>query len=147
MNHSQRMMRGFTLIEIMVVVVIIGILIALVAPNILGRVDEARVTAARTDITTLESALEMYRLDNHHYPTTDQSLQALVTKPNGEPVPRKWKPEGYLKKGKLPKDPWGNDYLYVSPGSNRQPFEIYSMGADGKDGGEGYDADIFNWAE
>jgi general secretion pathway protein G len=139
--------RGFTLIEIMVVVVIIGILIGLVAPNILGRVDESRVTAARTDISTLESALEMYRLDNHHYPSTDQGLDALVAKPNGNPEPRNWNPQGYLKKGKIPKDPWGNDYRYVSPGSNRQPFEIYSMGADGRDGGEGYDADLFNWSE
>ena len=149
--HTDRFLasrqRGFTLIEIMVVVVIIGILIGLVAPNILGRVDESRVTAARTDIASLESALEMYRLDNKHYPTTDQGLSALVAKPSGSPEPRKWNPQGYLKKGKVPKDPWGNDYLYVSPGSNRQAFEIYSLGADGREGGDSYDADIFNWQD
>lgn len=147
MNKSRQKIQGFTLIEIMVVVVIIGILIGLVAPNILSRVDESRVTAARTDITTLESALEMYRLDNHHYPTTDQGLQALIAKPNGSPEPRNWNSQGYLKKGKLPKDPWGNDYRYISPGSDRRAFEIYSMGADGREGGEGYDADLFNWIE
>lgn len=139
--------RGFTLIEIMVVVVIIGILIGLVAPNILGRVDESRVTAAKTDIATLESALEMYRLDNKHYPSTDQGLEALVNKPSGNPEPRNWNPQGYLKKGKIPQDPWGSDYRYTNPGSNRQPFEIYSLGADGRDGGEGFDADIYNWAD
>ena len=132
--------KGFTLIEIMVVVVIIGVLIGLVAPNILGRVDEARVTAAQADITTLEQALEMYKLDNLNFPSTDQGLKALVEKPTGSPEPRKWNPAGYLKKG-LPKDPWGNDYQYISPGANG-PFDLYSFGADGRDGGEGYDADI-----
>lgn len=132
--------RGFTLIEIMVVVVIIGVLIGLVAPNILGRVDEARVTAAQADIATLEQALEMYKLDNQTFPSTDQGLQALVEKPTGTPEPRKWNPSGYLKKG-VPQDPWGNDYQYFSPGSNGA-FDLYSFGADGRDGGEGYDADI-----
>lgn len=133
--------RGFTLIEIMVVVVIISVLIGLVAPNILGRVDEARVTAARADIGTLEQALEMYKLDNHHYPSTDQGLQALVQKPSGTPEARNWRPEGYLKKGKLPQDPWGGDYQYMSPGSSG-PFDLYSLGADSREGGEGYDADV-----
>ncbi|HUH37422.1 MAG TPA: type II secretion system major pseudopilin GspG [Spongiibacteraceae bacterium] len=136
---------GFTLIEIMVVVVIISVLIGLVAPNILGRVDEARVTAARADIATLEQALEMYRLDNHAYPSTEQGLQALVEKPSGRPEPRNWNPNGYLKKGKLPKDPWGSDYQYLSPGGERRPYEIYSLGADGREGGEGYDKDIGSW--
>lgn len=131
---------GFTLIEIMVVVVIIGVLIGLVAPNILGRVDEARVTAAQADIATMEQALEMYKLDNLNFPSTDQGLEALVQKPTGSPQPRKWNPEGYLKKG-VPLDPWGNEYQYISPGSSG-PYDLYSFGADGRDGGEGYDADI-----
>ena len=135
---------GFTLIEIMVVVVIISVLIGLVAPNILGRVDEARVTAAKTDIATMEQALEMYKLDNQTYPTTDQGLQALVEMPSSSPVPKKWNPAGYLKKGKVPLDPWGGEYNYISPGSVG-PFDIYSFGADGREGGEGYDADIGNF--
>ncbi|WP_101759476.1 type II secretion system major pseudopilin GspG [Oceanicoccus sp. KOV_DT_Chl] len=135
---------GFTLIEIMVVVVIISVLIGLVAPNILGRVDEARVTAAQTDIATMEQALEMYKLDNQTYPTTDQGLQALVQKPTSSPAPKKWNPAGYLKKGKLPVDPWGAEYNYISPGS-AGPFDLYSYGADGREGGEGYDADIGNF--
>lgn len=141
LRHRQH---GFTLIEIMVVVVIIGILIGLVAPNILGRVDKARVTAARADISTLEQALEMYRLDNQTFPSTDQGLEALVTRPTGSPEARNWNPEGYLKKG-LPTDPWGNPYQYVSPGQDGRPYDLYSLGADGREGGEGYDADIGNW--
>jgi len=138
--------RGFTLIEIMVVVVIIGILIGLVAPNILGRVDKARVTAAKADIATLEQALEMYRLDNHNYPSTDQGLDALVNKPSGDPEPRNWNPEGYLKKKTVPLDPWGRAYQYVSPGPDGRPYDLYSLGADGREGGEGYDADIHSGA-
>ena len=136
--------KGFTLIEVMVVVVIISVLIGLVAPNILGRVDEARVTAARADIATLEQALDMYKLDNHHYPSTDQGLQALVVKPSGEPQAKSWRPEGYLKKSQLPQDPWGGEYQYLSPGSSGA-YDLYSHGADGREGGEGYDADIGNW--
>ena len=132
--------RGFTLIEIMVVVVIISVLIGLIAPNILGRVDEAKVTAAKADIATLEQALEMYKLDNQNFPSTDQGLQALVEKPSGSPQPRKWNPTGYLKKG-LPQDPWGNEYQYISPGSSGA-YDLYSFGADGREGGEGYDADL-----
>jgi general secretion pathway protein G len=136
--------RGFTLIEIMVVVVIISVLIGLVAPNILGRVDEARVTAAQADIGTLSQALEMYKLDNYRYPTTDQGLDALIKKPAASPQPKKWNPDGYLKKSAIPLDPWGNPYQYISPGSNGA-FDLYSLGADGQEGGEGYDADIGNW--
>lgn len=132
--------KGFTLIEIMVVVVIISVLIGLVAPNILGRVDEARVTAAQADLGTLEQALEMYKLDNYRYPTTDQGLQALISKPSGSPEPKRWNPDGYLKKT-LPMDPWGGEYQYLSPGSSGG-FDLYSLGADGREGGEGYDADI-----
>lgn len=136
--------KGFTLIEIMVVVVIISVLIGLVAPNILGRVDEARVTAAKADIATLEQALEMYKLDNYRYPNTDQGLDALIKMPTSEPKPKRWKPEGYLKKSTIPKDPWGGDYHYLSPGSTGA-FDLYSLGADGREGGEGYDTDIGNW--
>jgi general secretion pathway protein G len=144
-NNGVRQQAGFTLIEIMVVVVIIGILIGLVAPNILGRVDKARVTAAKTDIATLEQALEMYRLDNHNYPSTDQGLEALIVKPGGEPDAKNWNPEGYLKKPKLPLDPWGKPYQYVSPGQDKRPYDLYSFGADGREGGEGYDTDVGNW--
>lgn len=133
--------RGLTLIEVMVVVVILSVLMALVAPNILGRVDEARVTAAKADIATLEQALELYKLDNHRYPSTDQGLEALISKPSGVPEPRNWNPSGYLKKGKVPQDPWGAGYEYYSDG-NYSRYELYSLGADGEEGGEGYDADI-----
>lgn len=138
--------RGFTLIEIMVVVVIIGILIGLVAPNVLGRIDKARVTAAQADIATLDQALEMYRLDNRSYPTTDQGLEALVVKPGGEPEPKNWNAEGYLKKKQLPLDPWSNSYQYVAPGQEGRAYDLYSFGADGREGGEGYDADVGNWS-
>ena len=146
MNNLQKQ-RGFTLIEIMVVVVIIGILIGLVAPNVLGRVDKARITAAKTDIATLEQSLEMYRLDNHAYPSTDQGLEALITKPSGQPDPKNWNPEGYLKKKQLPKDPWGNAYQYVNPGQEGRPYDLYSFGADGREGGENYDTDVGNWSK
>ncbi len=132
---------GFTLIEIMVVVVILGILAALVAPNILGRTGEARITAAQSDINSISNALDLYKLDNHAYPSTDQGLEALVDKPSGYPEPANWNPEGYLKN--LPKDPWGNDYQYLSPGSERA-YDLYSLGADKREGGEGDNADIHN---
>jgi general secretion pathway protein G len=128
---------GFTLIEVMVVVVILGILGALIVPNIIGRPDEARVTAARADIQQIGNALELYRLDNGSYPSTDQGLEALVTEPSGYPEPRRWNPDGYLKK--LPVDPWDEPYLYFS---EDRSVEIYSYGADRKEGGEGVDADI-----
>ncbi len=136
-------MRGFTLIEIMVVVVILGILAALVVPNILGNVDTARITAARQDIRGIESALDMYRLDNYTYPTTQQGLQALVTQP-ADPSIRNWRLGGYLKK--LPNDPWGNPYQYLYPGTQGE-VDVWSMGADGQTGGEGVAADIGNWME
>lgn len=136
-------MRGFTLIEIMVVVVILGILAALVVPNILGNVDTARITAARQDIRGIESALDMYRLDNYTYPTTQQGLQALVTQP-ADPSIRNWRLGGYLKK--LPNDSWGNPYQYLYPGSQGE-VDVWSMGADGQTGGEGVAADIGNWME
>lgn len=145
MRYSAKRNHGFTLIEIMVVVVIISVLIGLVAPNIMGRVDEAKVTAARADIGTMSQALDLYRIDNGQYPSTEQGLQSLVQKPSGAPEPKKWNPSGYMKKKELPKDPWGNDYQYL-----RYPdgtFDLLSYGADGREGGEGYDADISQNAE
>ena len=129
--------RGFTLIEIMVVVVILGILGSLIVPNIIGRPDEARVTAARADIEAIGNALELYRLDNGDDPSTDQGLEALVTQPTGYPEPRRWNSEGYLKK--LPIDPWDEPYLYFS---EDRTFEVYSLGSDRQEGGEGVDADL-----
>jgi general secretion pathway protein G len=134
--------RGFTLIEIMVVMVIIAILGALIGPQILGRVDEARVTKAQADIRTLSTSLDLYRMDNFQYPTTDQGLDALVRKPD-DPSVRNWKAGGYVQK--LSKDPWGNDYQYLFPGTRGGAYDLYSLGADGQPGGEGNDADIGNW--
>jgi general secretion pathway protein G len=131
--------RGFTLIEIMVVVVILGILGALVAPQIMSRIDEARVTKAKNDLRLYESALDLYRMDNFRYPTTDQGLEALVKKPN-DPNLKNWRPDGYVKN--LVNDPWNHPYVYVSPGASGQPYDLYTLGADGQPGGTGYDADI-----
>ena len=131
--------RGFTLIEIMVVVVILAILGTLVAPQILGRIDEARVTKAKNDLRLYESALDLYRMDNFKYPTTDQGLDALVHKPN-DPNLKNYRTEGYVKQ--LQKDPWGHDYVYVAPGTNGAPYDLLSLGADGQPGGAGLDADI-----
>lgn len=133
--------KGFTLIEIMVVVVILGVLAALVAPNMLGRTGDARIIAAKSDINSIGNALDLYKLDNHNYPSTDQGLEALVNKPSGQPEPANWNSSGYLKA--LPKDPWGNDYQFVSPGSDGD-YDLYSLGADKRDGGEGENADISN---
>jgi general secretion pathway protein G len=137
--RSATRLRGFTLIEIMVVVVILAILATLVAPQILGRIDDARVTKAKNDLRMYEAALDMYKMDNFKYPNTDQGLTALVQKP-ADPNLTNWRPEGYVKQ--LQKDPWGHDYVYVAPGSNGAPYDLYSLGADGQPGGEGIDADI-----
>ncbi len=138
----RRHQSGFTLIEIMVVIVIIGILAAAVLPNLMGEPDKARVVKAKSDIQALEAALERYRLDNFRYPTTDQGLDALIRKPAGAPEPRNYPPGGYVKS--LPQDPWGNDYVYLNPGKHGQ-IDIYSFGADGQPGGEEMNADIGNW--
>ena len=130
--------RGFTLIEILVVVVILGILGALVLPNVLSRPEQVRLQAAESDLRNIANALDIYRLDNFNYPSTDQGLSALVTKPSGFPEPKNYNPEGYIK-GQVPVDPWGSPYNYVREGST---FDLYSYGADGAEGGEGPAADI-----
>lgn len=135
---------GFTLIEVMVVVVILSILAAIVVPKIMDRPDEARITKAKQDIRALEAALNLYKLDNFNYPTTDQGLEALVQPPTTEPIPPKWKQGGYL--DRLPQDPWGRPYMYLSPGDQGRAFDLYSLGADGQPGGTGAAADIGNWA-
>jgi general secretion pathway protein G len=135
-----RARRGFTLIELLVVLVILGVLGALIIPNFLDRADDARVTAARTDVGNLMQALKLYRLDNQRYPTAEQGLQALVARPTVTPEPPNWKP--YL--DKLPNDPWGRPYQYLNPGVKGE-IDVFSFGADGQPGGEGRDADIGSW--
>jgi general secretion pathway protein G len=135
--------RGFTLIEIMVVVVIIGLLAAFIVPQVMGRVDEARITKVKGDVQMLETALSMYRLDTARYPTTQQGLMALVTKPE-DPTVRNWKPGGYL--SRVSKDPWGNEYRYVYPGAKGREYDLYSLGPDGQEGSPDTDQDnVGNW--
>jgi general secretion pathway protein G len=134
--------KGFTFIEVMVVVMILGILATFIVPKIIGKPDEARVAKAKSEIKSIESALKMYRMDNSNYPTTEQGLDALFKKTDIEPIPRNWKKGGYIEATETPKDPWGNYYIYRSPGENDRDYEIISLGADGKEGGEGVNADI-----
>ncbi len=145
MSLSGRRESGFTLIEIMVVLVIIAILGALIGPQLLGQVDNARIKATRLDIRALGTALDMYQLDNFRYPTTQQGLSALVKVPEVEPFAKNWRPQGYLKSRSVPKDQWGADYLYRSPGENGLPYDLFTLGADAQPGGEDSDADLGNW--
>ena len=138
---SQERSRGFTLIEVMVVVVILAVLAAIVVPKIMSRPDEARVVAARADIAGITQALKLYRLDNSFYPTTEQGLQALVAPPSSAPVPSNWKRGGYL--DRVAKDPWGHDYQYLNPGI-RAEIDVFSLAVDGQPGGDGVNADIYN---
>ena len=139
---GQSLARGFTLLEVMVVIVILGILASLVVPNLLGNKEKADQQKVVTDLVALENSLDMYKLDNSVYPSTEQGLQALVSKPAGTPEPRNYRNGGYIKR--LPQDPWGNEYQYLRPGEQGE-IDIYSLGADGQEGGEGTAADIGNW--
>jgi len=143
MQHRRNRQRGFTLMEIMVVIFIIGLLIAVVAPSVLGNQDKAMKQKVMADLATLEQALDMYRLDNLRFPSNEQGLAALVKKPSQEPLPRSWRSDGYVRR--LPEDPWGTPYQYRMPGEHGR-VDVYSLGADGVPGGEGQDADLGNWA-
>ena len=144
MLRTLRENRGFTLIELMVVIAILSLLAALVAPKLIGRSDDAKIADAKVQIRNLETGLKLYKLDNGVYPSTEQGLQALVTKPTTGKVPSNYKEGGYLENQQVPKDPWGNDFVYLSPGEHGD-YDIYSFGADGARGGEGKDADIQSW--
>ncbi|TBU95667.1 type II secretion system major pseudopilin GspG [Phytopseudomonas dryadis] len=143
MRSNRFTQRGFTLMEIMVVIFIMGLLIAVVAPSVLGSQDKAMKQKVMADLSTFEQALDMYRLDNLRFPSNEQGLSALVIKPTVEPLPRAWRADGYIRR--LPQDPWGNAYQYRSPGEHGR-VDVYSLGADGIEGGEGIDADLGNWA-
>lgn len=142
MSGRYKCKRGFTFIELMAVIVILGILAMTVMPNIFGRIDEARATAAKVQIRNFEQALRLFNLDNGFYPGTEQGLQALVEVPTSGRIPERWREGGYLERRELPKDPWGNDYVYLSPGRRGEEYEIISYGRDGREGGEGADAEI-----
>ena len=144
MLGRKRKERGFTLIEIMIVVVILSILVWQLAPRIMGKPDEARQVKAKMDIATLETALKLYKLDNGIYPSTEQGLEALVELPSIGQLPKKWREGGYLEKRKIPRDPWDNDYVYLSPGLHGD-FDLTSYGVDKEPGGEGKNMDINNW--
>ena len=142
MFNVNRRQGGFSLLEIMVVVVIIGILVATIAPNLFGETERARLTRVKVDITSLEDALERYKMENFTYPTTDQGLEGLITQSTLPPEPKHFKQGGYVKR--LQKDPWGNEYQYISPGQ-AGPYDLFTLGADGEIGGEDANADIGNW--
>ena len=144
MIDSRRKVGGFTLIEIMVVVIILGILAGLIIPRIMGRPEEAKRTKARMQMESIETALKLYKLDNGTYPTTEQGLQALVGAPAVGQLARNWREGGYLDKGRVPQDPWGGDYIYLSPGLHGE-YDLMSYGRDGQPGGEGPDQDVNSW--
>jgi general secretion pathway protein G len=137
--------RGFTLMELLIVIMILGLLASIIAVRYSDKPGEARTMKAKMDVGSLENALKLFKLDNAYYPTTEQGLQALVEKPTIGRIPSKWREGGYLEKGKLPKDPWGDDYFYMSPGAHNRTFDIWSYGGDGEEGGEGEDSDVMNW--
>lgn len=128
---------GFTLLEVMVVIAILGLMAAMIVPNVMGQSETAKVKLAKTDMAGIANSLDLYKLDNHQYPTTAQGLEALVQQPPNTP---NWNPAGYLKR--TPTDPWGNEYTYISPGLNGNNYDLYSLGADGAEGGSGFDADL-----
>ncbi|MEN8211515.1 MAG: type II secretion system major pseudopilin GspG [Thermodesulfobacteriota bacterium] len=136
--------KGFSFLELMVVVVILGILATYIAPRFMGRAEDAKAVKAKVDIAALETSLKLYKLDNSNYPTTEQGILALIEKPSTEPVPMNWKEKGYLAKARIPKDPWGREYLYLSPGIH-DDYDIISYGADGAPGGDGKNRDINSW--
>ncbi|NNK84053.1 MAG: type II secretion system major pseudopilin GspG [Desulfobacterales bacterium] len=142
--HKIKSTHGFTLIELMVVIVILGILVSFIAPKIMGRPDEAKQVKARVQMESLETAIKLYKLDNGIYPMTEQGLQALVEQPQTGTLPKKWRKGGYLEKGRVPKDPWGNEFVYLSPGAHGD-YDIISYGADGVPGGDEYNKDINSW--
>ena len=144
MNKRIQFSTGFTLVEVLVVVVILGILAAVVVPRVMDQPDRARVTKAKADIQSLVTALNIYRLDNTQYPSTNQGLQALIARPGGQPEPLNWKAGGYI--DRLPKDPWNNDYQYLNPGVHGE-IDVFSLGADGNVGGDGLNSDIGNWTQ
>lgn len=137
--------RGMTLIEIMVVITILGLIATVVTVNVLDRLDEAKISTAKTQIKSLEQALDQYRRDNGTYPSTEQGLQALVEKPSIGRIPKRYPPKGYIKGGKVPQDPWACDYVYTSPGTHGHEYEITSLGSDCQEGGDGVDADIYSY--
>lgn len=137
--------KGFTLIEIMVVVIILGLLAGLVLPRIMGQEETAKIEAAKVQIRSLEGALDAFKLDNGFYPATDQGLESLIKKPEAGRVPARWREGGYLKPARIPKDPWGKDFVYLAPGSEGREYEIVSYGPDNEPGGEGNNADIESW--
>ena len=144
-RKERRKFFAFTLIELMVVIVILSILAAFIVPRVTKRPEDAKVTKAKVEIASIEQALELYHVDNGMYPTTDQGLMALIEKPESGDVLPNWHTGGYLAKKRMPIDPWGNPYIYVSPGIQNEDYDLYSLGKDGAEGGEGYDADITNW--